>query len=172
MARCLGPLPAGRVDVAVDRRNVATGRRRYRVRAFVFERTVERGLTSAPQVVDSLRSMCLMPMVPPLVRVVSGVKPEAPLSVAILGVVKPLAPMLAETGCFWLKLRDGGATGCMRALRGAVSGVTGFNRGANGGDGGVAGFTRAQRGGVSGATGFSVCGYGAVGGAAGFVCGR
>ena len=57
-------LPAGRVDVAVDRRNVATGRRRYRVRVFVFERTVERGLSSAPQVVDALISMWLIPMVP------------------------------------------------------------------------------------------------------------
>lgn len=116
--------------------------------------------------------MCVIAMLSSLVGMVPGVKPESPLSVAILGVVKPLAPLLADTGCFWLKLRDGGATGCMRALRGAVSGVTGFNRGVNGGDGGVAGFTRAQRGGVSGATGFSVCGYGAVGGAAGFVCGR
>lgn len=53
LVRCLGPLPAGRVDVAVDRRNVATGRRRYRVRAFVFERVADRDLTRAPHLVEA-----------------------------------------------------------------------------------------------------------------------
>ena len=41
--------------------------------------------------------MCLILMVPPLVRVVSGVKPEAPLLACFLGVVRPVAPLLA---CF------------------------------------------------------------------------
>ena len=44
--------------------------------------------------------MCVIAMLSSLVRMVPGVKPESPPSVAILGVVKPLAPLLAETGCF------------------------------------------------------------------------
>ena len=43
--------------------------------------------------------MCLILMVPPLVRVVSGVKPEAPLLACFLGVVRPVAPLLVENGC-------------------------------------------------------------------------
>lgn len=44
--------------------------------------------------------MCVIAMLSPLVRVVPGVKPEAPLLVCFLGAVKPVAPLLAETGCF------------------------------------------------------------------------
>ena len=44
--------------------------------------------------------MCVIAMLSPLVRVVPGVKPEAPLLVCFLGAVKLLASLLAETGCF------------------------------------------------------------------------
>lgn len=90
------------------------GRQHCRVRASASKRTVERGLSSAPQVVDALISMWLIPMVPlvvisfvrvkpeaPMLVCFWGVvKPEAPLLACFLGVVKPLAPLLAETGCF------------------------------------------------------------------------
>ena len=44
--------------------------------------------------------MCVIAMLSPLVRVVPGVKPEAPPLVCFLGAVKPVAPLLAENGCF------------------------------------------------------------------------
>ena len=102
---------------------------------------------SAVRAASFARSVVSKPGQAPYSRCLSAgcLKPEAPLLVRVLLVLKPLAPSSVRNGCFCALFAGSGVVGFVCGLGGAGSGVVGFACGPGGAGSGVVGFACPSR---------------------------